>query len=80
MIALLLRIGLVARRLDGTLRWPFYVWPWEHWKVFCFPAVGKRDLFGVFRNRPGVIKWIPGRLLPRRWGIRIVGLEIGDRG
>ena len=39
-----------------------------------------RDFFGVFRNQPGFIKWVPGRIMPRRWGIRILGLEIGDRG
>lgn len=36
--------------------------------------------FGAFRNLPHVIKWEKGRLLPRRWGFRILGLEIGDRG
>lgn len=81
MIELLRRIGLV--RIDpitGYARWPFYIWPKDHWKVFMWPAVGERDLFGVFRNRPNVIKWEKGRLLPRRWGVRIWGLEIGDRG
>lgn len=29
---------------------------------------------GVFGNLPGVIKWIPGRLLPRRWGFHVFGL------
>jgi len=36
--------------------------------------------FGVFRNLPGVVKWENGRMLPRRWGVQIFGLEIGDRG
>lgn len=32
------------------------------------------------RNQPGVIKWLPGRLLPRRRGFGICGFEFGDRG
>lgn len=62
-IKLLLWIGLVARKADNTIAWPFHVPP--RW---------------MFRNRPGVIKWMPGRLLPRRWGIGWAGFEIGDRG
>ena len=77
---LLARIGIIRIKPDGTARWPIYVSPLWIWQVYCFPAVGKRDLFGVFRNKPGVIKWEKNRLLPRRWGIRIGGFEIGDRG
>ncbi len=77
---LLARIGLIRLRENGTVHWPFYIAPLWIWQVHCFPKAGKRSLFGVFRNRPGVIKWEKGRLLPRRWGIRIGGLEIGDRG
>lgn len=82
MIRFLLWIGLVARRHDGTIAWPFKFpprWAWRKWKdfksycTFCGP-------FYVFRNRKGVIKWVPGRLLPRRWGFGIYGFEFGDRG
>lgn len=80
MIALLLRIGLVARRHDGSIRWPAHVapaWMWRH-PLVCLRMNGA---FYVFRNLPGVIKWTPGRLLPRRWGFGIAGLiEFGDRG
>lgn len=63
------------------VRWPFHVSPWHVWKAHFWPAVGKREpIFGVFRNRPGFVKWEKGRLLPRRWGIRILGFEFGDRG
>lgn len=37
-------------------------------------------MFGVFHNPPNIIKWEKGRLLPRRWGFHIWGIEIGDRG
>lgn len=45
-----------------------------------FPWGFSISAFGMFRNLPGVIKWEKGRLLPRRWGFHIFGLEIGDRG
>lgn len=58
------------------IRWPFSAppmrnfWTWRRtWGTFY-----------VFRNQPGVIKWLPGRLLPRRWGFGICGFEFGDRG
>lgn len=80
---LLLRVGVVRRRADGTISWPIHFAPahvWRDWKSlrawvrFC-------GWFYAFRNPPGVIKWLPGRLLPRRWGFGIMGLiEIGDRG
>ena len=72
---LLLYIGLVRRR-DGTIRWPFHISPRWTWKAL----LKVQPLVGVFRNRPGVIKWVPGRLLPRRWGFYIWFVEIGDRG
>lgn len=58
-----------SRTDDGSLRKGF---PWSGPGGFC--------AFGVFRNLPWVIKWEKGRLLPRRWGFHILGLEIGDRG
>lgn len=36
--------------------------------------------FYCFKNLPGVIKWERGRLLPRRWGFGVCGIEFGDRG
>jgi hypothetical protein len=50
--------------------------PWHIW-VYLWRS---KNYAGVFRNRPGVIKWIPGKLLPRRWGFRLLGFEFGDRG
>lgn len=76
MIRLLLWTGLVARNRDGRIVWPFHVAPWfviRHHFLY-----GQR--FYIFRNLPGVIKWVPGRLLPRRWGFGICGFEFGDRG
>lgn len=81
MIGLLLRIGLVTRRHDGSIRWPLHIrplWMWRHPIVTLRCSSG---LFYVFRNLPGVIKWREGRLLPVRWGFGIAGLiEFGDRG
>lgn len=80
MITLLLRIGLVTRRHDGSIRWPLSfapLWMWKH-PISTARCAG---LFYVFRNLPGVIKWREGRLLPIRWGFGIAGLiEFGDRG
>jgi hypothetical protein len=81
LVALLVWIGLVRVRDDGTIRWPFHCMRWWTWKARWWPAVGEREpIVGVFRNRRGVIKWERGRLLPRRWGVWILGLEFGDRG
>lgn len=79
---LLLRVGLIRTKADGSIRWPFYVAPRWMWRAHLFPAVGKRHVpVALFRNLPGVIKWEKGRLLPRRWGISIFGcVEFGDRG
>lgn len=82
-LRLLLRIGLVARRTDGSIRWPVHVAPWWLWRATIrHPGLHRlHKFFYVFRNRPGFIKWIDGRLLPRRWGFGILGLiEFGDRG
>jgi hypothetical protein len=76
----LLLIGLV-RQANGKTVWPFRVCPWWLWRARFWPAVGDRDpLVGIFRNLPGVVKWVPGRLLPRRWGFWVLGFEFGDRG
>ena len=56
---------------------PLYIGPWWTW-VALWRGAGSR--VGFFRNRPGVIKWLPGHLLPRRWGIFILGFEFGRRG
>lgn len=68
------------------IRWPFRVSPWWIWKVhLCNPGwlPGHDRMVGgwfcVFRNRPGMGRE-EGRILPRRWGVRIIGFEIGDRG
>ena len=62
--------------------WPFHAppaWAFRSWRDFrvCYRTWG---LFYVFRNHPGVIKWLPGRLLPMRWGFGVCGFEFGDRG
>ncbi len=87
MISILLRIGLVRRRADGSVRWPVSINPWRMWVVQWRNTVERRSLvrgpfmaIGLFRNLPDVVKWEPGRLLPRRWGFFVFGIEIGDRG
>jgi hypothetical protein len=86
-ITILLRIGLVRRRDDGSIRWPISVCSRRMWVVQYRNMIAHRSLtkggfapFGVFRNLPGFIKWEKGRLLPRRWGFHVFGLEVGDRG
>ena len=82
--------GAVVRE-PPRVRWPFHWSPWWIWKILFIN--GLRWLlrrpnyssmlggwFGFFRNRPGVVKWEKGRLLPRRWGFYIIGFELGDRG
>lgn len=77
-------------RQPPRVRWPFSVDPWWVWKIHFHnglrrlfrspdysPMLG--EWFGVFRNRPDVVKWEKGRLLPRRWGFYIIGFEFGDR-
>lgn len=85
MIELLIWIGFVRRKADGTVRWPIYVAPWWIWKAMLLHPFRRSwgkcgAFFGLFRNSPGVIKWEDGRLLPRRWGFRVFGFEFGDRG
>lgn len=75
-------VGLTASGEIGyvhpvTIRWPFHVPPMHIFK-HCLRTPGQRIY--VFRNLPGVIKWLPGRLLPHRWGFGICGFEFGDRG
>lgn len=76
MIRFLLWVGLVRIKDNGSIRWPFHASP--RWIFRHHLLHGPR--FYVFRNLPGVIKWTPGRLLPRRWGFGFCGLEFGDRG
>lgn len=53
---------------------------WTKWNEF-YATIRFYKPFYIFRNVPGVIKWIPGKLLPRRWGFGIFGLiEFGSRG
>ena len=85
LIKLLLRVGLVARKPDGSIAWPIHFAPRWIWRAFIRHPVNMTKagggVFYVFRNRPGVIKWVPGRMLPRRWGFGFFGLvEFGDRG
>lgn len=76
-IDLLLAIGIVSlsRTSLSGIRWPVS-WSWN----MCQMLWRTRDFAGLFRNKPGVVKWRRGRLLPRRWGFYVLGLEIGDRG
>ncbi len=76
LLKIAIRIGIVSRRHDGTIKYPIYCSPWRTWKVNFW----HEPWIGMFRNRADYIKYVEGRLLPWRWGIRIVGLEIGDRG
>lgn len=81
-IRLLVWIGIVRIREDDTIRWPVHIapkhcWSWGHTRAMW---IMHQRLY-TFSNLPGVIKWVPGRLLPRRWGFGILGLiEFGDRG
>lgn len=53
---------------------------WLDWRSFKATVRLNRKVY-IFRNLPHVIKWIPGRIMPRRWGIGFCGLiEFGDRG
>lgn len=80
LLKLLLWIGLVTRRYDGSIRYPLSIAPLDDWKHPIRQA-GFWGWFYIFRNLPGVIKWRKGRLLPVRWGFGLMGLiEFGDRG
>jgi hypothetical protein len=80
-IELLLWIGIVKLE-EGAIVWPIKLPPgyvFRSWHAF----IGYCRFWGgpyVFRNAPYVVKRIPGRLLPRRWGVGLWGFEIGDRG
>lgn len=76
MIKLLLMIGFVDNRRDGSIAWPFHAPP-KH--VFVRMLKCDRKPY-LFRNLPGVRKYTPGRMLPRRWGVGWLGFEFGDRG
>ncbi len=90
MIELLRAIGLIyidAR--TGKVKWPIHnctrhIWLWKIKDPHNPSWAGEHRKFGAwfgaFHNRPGVVKWLPGRLLPARWGFYIIGIEIGDRG
>lgn len=76
-VKLLIWIGITRRKQNGALFVPFHIPSYDMFRFHC-SSPGNR--FYVFRNLPGVIKWTPGRLLPRRWGFGICGFEFGDRG
>lgn len=82
-LRLLLWVGIIRIRADGTIHWPVRLAPWWIWKRWKYIR-GQVQCSGwlyLFRNRSGIIKWEKGRLLPRRWGIGLCGLiEFGDRG
>lgn len=69
-------MGQLLYMYPETIIWPFH-WPPMH--VFRYLLKYGPRVY-VFRNLPGVIKWLPGRLLPMRWGFGICGIEFGDRG
>lgn len=68
--------GQIVYRYPVQIIWPFHMSPW--WIIRHHVRFGPRVY--VFRNVPGIIKWEPGRVLPRRWGIGVCGFEFGDRG
>lgn len=81
-VQFLIWIGLTRRLDNGKLFVPFHVPPmhtfkkWSYFKGHCL----FHGPFYVFRNLPGVIDRLPGRVLPRRWGFGVYGFEFGDRG
>ena len=76
LLRLLLRVGFISQDLEGEIRWPFSIDPPHMWRYYLF----HEPWFGVFRNLPGIVKWLQGRWLPRRWGFRLLMFEFGDRG
>lgn len=60
----------------GATRGPFYVYPRHMWRYM----LQHEPPLVFFRNLPHVIKWLPGSLLPRRWGFRFLIVEFGQRG
>jgi len=91
-IGFLVWFGLVRRRRNGSIVWPFHVGPAWIWKAHLrahfdrlvwgdAPPGGFPDrVFGLFRNRLGVKAYLRGRLLPWRWGFYVLDFEVGDRG
>lgn len=90
LIRFLLWIGFVkfgrrTIRADDTVEviiWPFHAppaWAFRSWKDFRAMCRTWGYVYR-FRNNPGIIKWLPGRLLPVRWGFGACGFEFGDRG
>jgi hypothetical protein len=69
----------VGTYIIAPFHWPIK-WKGEGWIEYFTRLPKMHGWFYLFRNRPGVIKWLPGRMLPRRWGFGILGFEFGDRG
>lgn len=63
-----------------VIRWPFHWGPKHIWYYHWCQMKRGKEIAGVFRNSPGVITWMPGVLLPRRWGFYFMGFEFGQRG
>ena len=84
MTKFLLWLGVIRIRDNGKIRWPIHfspLWIWKATMRHPINMIGMHGVFYRFKNRPGVIKWEEGRLLPRRWGFGFLGLiEFGDRG
>jgi len=76
LVSALIHVGFVSIDHNGDIHWPFRVAPAHMWRYLFW----HEPWFGAFRNLPGVVKWLNGRFLPRRWGCRFIGLEFGDRG
>lgn len=74
--------GTWSYRFPEQIIWPFHAPPlWQLKKpVFWLRWYWSIGPVYRFKNLKGVIKWVPGRLLPRRWGFGICGFEFGDRG
>lgn len=74
----------IFKRFHGGYCVPVYVAPlrcWRvQWRAWRAGETWYGGMVGLFRNLPGVVKWKKGRLLPRRWGFYVWGLEIGQRG
>lgn len=70
------------RQCDCPGHGPHHVrWPrvrWGSWDWWHFVWHGD-ECVGLFRNKPGVVKWLPGHVMPRRWGFFILGFEFGRR-
>jgi hypothetical protein len=73
-VAGLVRVG----EEDGRVIWPVAWSSWDWWRDVALGRLGARA--GLFTNVPGVVRDVPGRWLPRRWGFYVLGFELGDRG